>query len=304
MAVAVRQTAYGGWSNCVHLTNGNVDVIVTADVGPRVIRYGFTGEINELCEIEETRGVSGGDDWRIYGGHRLWHSPESATRTYVPDNNPVRWEEIPGGIRTLQDVEGLTGIEKQMDITISVEGTGVSVHHRLINRGSWPVELSVWSITAMACSGREVVPQRSKDTGLLPNRLISLWPYSRLDDPRVIWGGRYIILTQDPLNKAAFKFGVPNASGWAAYFNHGNLFVKYFQYFENAQYPDFGVSYETYVNDRMLEMESLSPLALLSPEADVTHAEEWELFRGVPMPGDNENEIEAVLHGRVRKEKF
>ena len=46
----------------------------------------------------------------------------------------------------------------------------------------------------MAPGGKEVVPQGRRDTGLLPNRVVSLWPYSRLDDPRVHWGERYIFL--------------------------------------------------------------------------------------------------------------
>ena len=300
--ITVRNITYGGWDNCIQLTNGIIDLLVTVDVGPRIIQYGFADEVNEMCEVETTMGLTGGDNWRIYGGHRLWHSPESMPRTYEPDNHPVEWEEINGGIRTLQEVEKLSGIRKEMEITISPDGTGVRILHRLTNKGQWPLELSVWSVTAMATGGKEIVPQSNRDTGLLPNRLISLWPYTRIDDPRVYWGDRYISLTQDPYNKNTFKFGVPNESGWAAYFNHGHLFVKYFTHMKNASYPDFGVSYETYVNDFMLEMETLSPLNLIEQGSDVTHVEEWELFDDVPMISDDEDEIEEVLNGKLRNE--
>jgi hypothetical protein len=296
----IRKIPYGGWDNCIQLTNGVVELIVTVDVGPRIIKYGFLGEVNEMCEVETTMGLTGGDDWKIYGGHRLWHSPETIPRTYEPDNHSVEWEEIPGGIRTIQELEKLSGIRKEMEIVLSPEGTRVRILHRLTNKGRWPVELSVWSITAMAAGGKEIVPQSNHDTGLLPNRLISLWPYARLDDPRVHWGDRYITLTQDPDNRNAFKFGIPNESGWAAYFNHGHLFVKYYTHIKNASYPDFGVSYETYVNDFMLEIETLSPLNLLKPGSGVTHVEEWELFDGVPMISDDEEEIEEVLKVKLR----
>ena len=77
--VILRKISYGGWDNCIQITNGIVDLIVTTDIGPRIIRYGFVGQENEMCEVASTMGLTGGDEWRIYGGHRLWHSPEDKT---------------------------------------------------------------------------------------------------------------------------------------------------------------------------------------------------------------------------------
>lgn len=298
--VKVLKKSYGGWNNCVQITNGLVDLIITTDVGPRIIRYGFSGKNNELCEVGATLGLTGGDEWRIYGGHRLWHSPENRERTYEPDNSPVSWEEIPDGIKTSQGIEPSTRIIKEMEIRLSHEGTTVNIIHRLINAGLWPVKLSVWSISAMAPGGKEVVPQRSRDTGLLPNRIMSFWPYTRLNDSRVYFGSKYIILRQDPQINQPFKFGTSNEQGWAAYFNHDHLFVKHYRHDPHAIYPDFGVSYETYANDYMLEMETLSPLTILEPSAIVEHKEQWVLFDNMPMPADNEDEIEKVFTGRLK----
>ncbi len=41
--VKVEKTAYKGWQNCYRVTNGKIELIVTGDVGPRVIRFGFVG---------------------------------------------------------------------------------------------------------------------------------------------------------------------------------------------------------------------------------------------------------------------
>ena len=46
----MEKKAYAGWPNCVWLSNGKVDVVVTTDVGPRIIRYGFVGGQNLLNE--------------------------------------------------------------------------------------------------------------------------------------------------------------------------------------------------------------------------------------------------------------
>lgn len=298
--VNIEKVSFAGWDNCIGISNDIVDLIVTTDVGPRIMRYGFVGKENEFCVVESEKGLTGGDEWRIYGGHRLWHSPEDEERTYVPDNSPVEWKTIKDGIKVSQDTETLTGIKKEMEITLSADSTKVYVLHRLINKGKRPIELSVWGLTAMATGGKEIVPQTENDTGLLPNRIISLWPYTKLNDTRITLGERYIILDQDPAFKKPLKFGIPNENGWAAYFNHDNLFIKYHKYKAGADYPDLGVSYETYVNDFMLEMETLSPLVVFEPDKATEHVEIWELFNNVPMPSNNEHEIKEKLTNRVR----
>jgi hypothetical protein len=186
-----------------------------------------------------------------------------------------------------------------MEIILSRENTEVTIIHRLTNCGLWPVELSVWSISAMARCGKEVIPQTSKNTGLLPNRFMAFWPYTKLNDLRMCCCDKYIILQHDPNIEQPLKLGMSNENGWAVYFNHNHLFVKYYKHDENARYPDFGVSYETYVIDFMLEMETLSPLTVLAPHTSVEHIERWELFDNVHMPPNEEAEIETALKGKV-----
>ena len=295
--VRIKNVSYRGWNNCILLTNGLIEVLLTADVGPRIIRYGFINKENVMCEIASQMGLRGGDEWRLYGGHRLWHSPESKPRTYEPDNTPVTREEIPGGIKTIQDMEPWSKIKKEMEIMLFPEKSRVRILHRLTNAGPWPIELSAWSISAMATGGKEVIPQTRKDTGLLPNRVVALWPYTRLNDMRLCMGEKYIILEQNPATKSPFKIGISNEDGWAAYFNKDQLFLKYFSHVPGARYPDFGVSYETYTSDTMLEMETLSPLTLLKPDNSVEHVEVWDLFDGVSMPSNDEAEIEKIIEG-------
>ncbi len=65
--VKMKIIEYGGWKNCVQLSNGDVELIVTTQVGPRVIRYGFVGGQNLFKEYKDQVGKCGGDEWRIYG---------------------------------------------------------------------------------------------------------------------------------------------------------------------------------------------------------------------------------------------
>ena len=55
---------YGGWPNTVKLTNGNIELIVTLDVGPRVIRFGFSEEPND---DERVHGADG-RKWGVRSG--------------------------------------------------------------------------------------------------------------------------------------------------------------------------------------------------------------------------------------------
>jgi len=284
--VIIKKKEYKGWNNCFEISNGIVDVVVTTDVGPRIIRYGFIGKKNMFCEVADQAGSTGGNEWRIYGGHRLWHSPESKPRSYEPDNSAIDWKIKENGIVLTQPVEPWAMIQKEIEVTIFENSTKVEVLHRLTNKGAWEIGLSAWSLTVMAAGGKEIMPQVQGHTALLPNRMISLWPYTRMNDNRVYWGEKYIMLQQDEKAEGPFKIGFPNEDGWAAYINDSYMFVKKFEHKTGAEYPDYTSSYETYTNNFMVEMESLSPFVKLAPDATIEHIENWMLFDNIKLPGN------------------
>lgn len=293
--VNIVKKEYKGWKNCIHISNGIIEAIATTDVGPRIIRFGFCGQQNEFCEVEDQVGTTGGDEWKIYGGHRLWHSPEIKPRTYMPDNSKIEWKKKKNGIKLSQPVEPWTNIKKEIEFTMSPDKAEVTVLHRLTNKGAWAVELSLWALTVMAPGGKEIIPQITGGDKYLPNRMLSLWPYTKLNDPRVYWGEKYIMLKQDTAVTYPFKIGLPNKDGWAAYVNNGHMFVKRYQHIEGVTYPDFSASsYETYTINWMLEMETLSPLVMLEPEKSIEHTEVWSLYDNVKTP-ENEKDVEEFI---------
>ncbi|SNX55291.1 hypothetical protein [Thermoanaerobacterium sp. RBIITD] len=295
MSVNIKKITYSGWNNCIEVSNGIVDIVATTEIGPRIIRFGFIGDVNEFSVNSEDAGKKGENIWRNYGGHRLWHSPEAMPRTYSLDNFPIDYKELENGIKLIQKSDSWVNMQKEIEITLDPDKPKVKVLHKITNKGAWPVELSPWSISVMATGGLQVVQQPDKDTGLLPNRALVLWPYSKMNDHRIHWGEKYIIFEQDVNTKEPFKFGIQNENGWAAYFNHNHLFVKHFKHDENATYPDYNASYETYTTDWMMEMESLGPMVKLEPEASTSHVEEWELFDNVKRPSIDEKEIDELI---------
>lgn len=301
--LSVEKVSYGGWPNCLRLSNHRVDLVVTTDVGPRLIRFGFVGGENEFYEDKLTLGKIGGDEWRSYGGHRLWHAPEAMPRTYWGDNEAVRVERSPHLLRLIQPTEPTTGIEKEMDIRLSAGTSHVQVTHRLRNRNCWAVELAPWALSMMAPGGMAIIPlppRRPHPEALQPVSTLALWAYTDMSDPRWTWGRKYVLLRQEAGAKTPQKAGAWVPDGWVAYARQGHLFVKTFQLLSGAAYPDLGCSTEVFTNGDMLELETLGPLVRLQPDAAVEHMEHWHLFRDVPAPA-SDRDVEQHILPRVQE---
>jgi len=282
---------YKGWKNCCRLTNGKLELVVTADVGPRIIRFGFVDGENEF--------LTGGNEWRIYGGHRLWCAPEENPRSYAPDNESIQIKDFGDFVRLSQPTEVLTGIEKQIDIYLDKKAAEVKVVHRLINRNIWAIELAVWALSVMAPGGKAIIPfsQRGSHASgdLLPSDSITLWSYTSMADPRWTWGSKYIMLQSQPGNQVAQKVGAMVSAGWAAYALNDHLFVKHFDYTPEFAYADYGCNVESFTNEAMLELETLGPLTWLKPGESAEHVETWNLYKNVPMPATEADVDQYIL---------
>lgn len=293
--VEMNTVAYAGWPNCIRLDDGQVELIATTDVGPRIIRFGRIGGPNLFHEFPEEVGKTGGDSWRNYGGHRLWIAPEDPVKTYAPDNAPIRHEWDGTTLKLLQPTDS-AGIEKQIEITLYPRAAHVFVRHRLTNRNPRAVELAPWCLSVMAPGGRCILPQepyKSHQEALLPARAMALWSYTNMADRRWTWGTKYIQLRQDPASSTPQKLGICNSPGWAAYQLGQDLFIKRFPHEAGARYSDFGVNNEVFTNPDMLEVETLGPLVELAPGASIEQIERWYLFQA--ETGTDEDSIDKTL---------
>jgi hypothetical protein len=301
MPLHITKENYRGWENSYRLSNDLIDLVVTTDVGPRIIRFGFVGGDNEFKEYPSQRGLVGGDEWRIYGGHRLWHAPEVPPRNIFPDNSPVVLEEHGPYVRVIQSVETTTGIQKEVDIALAPESATVRVTHRLRNLNLWSVELAPWAVSVMDAGGTAILPlppRMSHDENLLPTNTLTMWAYTDLADPRWRIGKSFVLLRQDPTRDSPQKVGLMAPAGWIAYARKGHLFVSHVAYMPGATYPDLGSSLETYTDGEMLEVETLGPLVKLEPQATVEHVEDWYLLKDVPTP-DNDADVLAQIAHRI-----
>jgi hypothetical protein len=302
---------YRGWKNNLLLTNGAVELIVTLDVGPRVIAYRQPGGFNVLKNYDAMMGGTGEAEWQIRGGHRFWLAPEDLTRTYFPDNRPVTWEPIGDlAARFTPPPETEYGIQKVMELQLDQRSSRVDVKLKVTNIGSMPTELAPWGPTVMAPGGMEIIPLPAKynhpghpsraksPADYAPNQELILWPFFDFADTRWTFGRKYIFLRQD-VNRGPTKIGLAHREGWVAYLNGGVLFVKRFDYREGATYPDLGTRYQTFSNEDMLEMETVGELVTLPPGQSAELIESWELFAGIP-PVKTEADVDRVILPLVR----
>lgn len=298
----VETVSYRGWKRNIRLANRQVELIVTQEVGPRILRFGFVGGANAFGEFPEQMGRAGEKQWMIRGGHRLWLAPEEKPKSYELDNRPVAIEKIPGGIRVVQAPGPSAHVQKSMEITLADGCNNASIRHCLTNKGRKSIALASWALTVMAKRGTAIIPLPKKipHTGRLThNQNWSLWGYTDFSDPRWTLGSRYILFRQDP-RRGPNKIGIAQREGWVAYWLKGLLFIKHFDFKEGMTYPDDGVNFETFSDERILEMESLGPLVTLRPGQATEHTENWTLHRGVKA-WRNEADIDRHIASLAKK---
>lgn len=245
----------------------------------RIFGLALKGKNNILADIRDFPPVpTMHGNFEFRGGHRLWHSPESMPRTYIPDECDLKVHKTELGVILETPFEPITKIRKKIEVRLDQDRPKLELIHSLTNEGIWPVELAPWAITQFKPNGVVIMPMPGRmESSLLPNRQISFWPYSRLADPRLRLGDDYCLFrgTDDP---APFKMGYFNPDGWLGYVVDGLFFKKSFGANPSLEFPDLGCNAEVYGVDRFVELESLAPLHVLQPSGSITHTEVWEVF--------------------------
>jgi hypothetical protein len=297
-AVNVERVEYKGWHNCYRVTNGEVELIVTGDVGPRVIRFGFVGGQNLFKEYADQMGKSGEEKFQLRGGSRVWKAPEDPIATWAPDNVPVEITVTRTGLIARAPVEPVSSLQKEIEVSMAESGTEVTVYHRITNRSLYALEFSPWTLTMMAPGGIAIsgFPPRGKHPqNLEATNPLVMWAYTNLADKRWVFTRKYLTLRQDPNNADPQKLGMFNPDTWAAYLLNHELFVKHYTADPAKSYPDFGCSFETFTNNEFLEMETLGPMTKVLPGKTVEHVEHWSLHRNVTVPELSDDVIDRAV---------
>jgi hypothetical protein len=292
-----RVDSYQNFGACIHITNGLVELYATTDYGPRIIHLSLCGGENLLWTDTKGEAVfhpegldlafGKGDEYRLYGGHRLWSSPEHPLNSYYPDNDPVGATVNPRGVTLTAPAQRGLNLQFSIEVRMENDVPALSVRHRIQNVGDRMVTLAPWAVTQLAGGGLAVFPQSKQDVELLPDRVFVIWPYTDMGDKRLTWADDYISLRPDGTPRP-LKIGTLNRKGYALYHNKGVVFKKLWAPLPRAEYPDHGCNFEIYTNHLFFEMESLAPTATLYEGQSAMHEEEWICYAETENLGETE----------------
>lgn len=290
----MRMIEYKNYGKCAEWTRNGITLMITVDIGPRIIFYGVDGKnfLNE--DIERNVSKSGeyfdknfgkGAAWYLYGGHRVWKSPEDL-ESYTTDNSPVECDMREwGGAFT-------TRVAKELDYTLDIEideSGGVTIRNIITNKSNNLRDLSVWALTVAAKGGTLIVPLNEAHDDLNPYQNLVQWPYNDLADERVYFGKKYLAVKQTD-KVEALKLGLFSEKR-RAYYVLGDKAMKFEFSGGEGVYGDFWCNFETYTNCHILEVEGLSPRHTLSKGQSACLEEKWSVMNGITLDDINDSSL-------------
>ena len=274
---------YKKYGECVSFEANDIKLLVTIELGPRIIFYGKDNKNILFEDLQDTtskggeffdKNLSGKGIWHLYGGHRLWKSPEYMD-TYYPDNSKVKVEYLKdGSVCFTSDVEITTGLQKSIIIMMANDGS-LEVTQIMKNASKETIkDISAWGLTVLANGAKAEFNLSKEDTGFLPNRNIVLWSYTDVNDERLTISNDKVLVEQKDIVQP-IKIGLYTENEVKAEVN-GQLFSIRTDK-KVGTYPDFYCNYECYTNNYILEIETLSPLKTIAPNEEIVHKEYWAL---------------------------
>jgi hypothetical protein len=265
------------------LENEHLRLEYLTTAGPRIVGLSYHGSPNLLADVHDMTVDTPNGKYHFLGGHRLWTAPEVPEKTYFPDDSGLQ-------VETQADSVELTWtgreIRKLLQIELECELPVVRLIHTITNLTTRFLQLAPWAITMFPLGGIAILPQMAGNAdrhGLLPNRLLALWPYTHIHDSRLVLRDRGILLHAEA-SLPPVKVGYASTEGWLAYWRGGLLFRKSFDLHPGETYPDFGCNAESYCGDRFIELESLGPLVTLTLGGEVQLTETWEVYPSLDVP--------------------
>ena len=280
--------SFGSYGSCVRMENSGTEMVVSTEFGPRILSFGSVGGKNVFFLFPDGKGPLGEDGYLLYGGHRLWIAPEVPAKTMQPDNSPVEVSAVGNGFKFTTPKDS-NNVQKSVQIRTLPNGVW-ELTHSVQNLGAYDIDLALWALSMLDQGSIVVFPNAPfipHTERVLPARPLVLWHYTSLGDSRWTWGKKLTRLQQSN-ELGPIKVGTFINQGYAAAQCADGLLVKRFEVSAEKSHLDMGCNFETFTNEEMIEIETLSAEVRLAPGESVTHAELWKFYPGETLPTDDE----------------
>ncbi|MGC8771481.1 MAG: hypothetical protein ACP5Q5_09550 [Brevinematia bacterium] len=266
--MVIKKTSFSNFKECYEISENGAKLIVASDIGPRIV---FFGKNKNVLFIDEKLELGRGD-WKIYGGHRFWTSPETED-TYNPDNEKCEVIENSNSI-TISKLDKKTMLEKKIEIKI--ENDEFVVKHILTNKGEMLYHAGIWALTCIVPEGKIFFPWVSQGEWRMKKIIFwEKWPgqSTNINSSNFIKGEDLFIIE---INGEMAKLGTTGYGGFLGVSNKDYTFIKKFDFIQGAIYPDDNCAIEVYTSKKFCELETLSPMVTLIPGSPLIHTERWK----------------------------
>lgn len=289
--------SYKHYGKCVKLENDEIELLITTQLGPRIIYFGAKGGENlfyndDSCEnvdrsplLKELFGADA--EYHFYGGHRMWLAPQYQVHTESPDNAPCEVTFIDNGVTLTCPEAKVIGFISAMTVVMHEEKPEIKVTCSFTNTSDQPKKNAVWQITQFPTGGVGFYPFIPPFKMRKPFNEMTLEDVSKpiipatslvmflgsFSDPRFIFDDDYITLSSIKERMRPIKIGMPQKQGFAMFAYNGYMLQFDFEHNPYGEYTDYGCSFESYTNSQFTEVEVLGEYQEYKKGETISHTQ-------------------------------
>ena len=281
----IKKINYAGWDDCVYLSNGVCETVVSTKVGPRILRYSLVGGPNLFYLDEYAAGMTEELNlWRMYGGHTFDFSIDGK-KILLPENAPVGVRLEASSMHFDPMPMGNTGISKQISIRMCRRG-GLEVKEILINTSDAPITVVAEASTNVVPGGVAALPATSPDCIMTPPE--------EADLRRTRFGKELCLVSADNVKGGEFALDFKADKRWCGYFNRGCLFIITTPPEESYEGANIGVA----GTPNRMTITTYSNPVTLAPGESYTHTEVFNIFIENPIPATEEEALKGLHNNK------
>lgn len=275
MKSEVRDTARG---RMLFLTDERIEIGAALDFGIRVSHLSVPGMENIYYEqpADGSDGFVTDEGWKLYGGHRIWNTPESLTCN-CPDNDPVEYEITETGCIIRQHEEPWRHIEKELHIDFLDDGR-VRVENLIRNMSDEVIETAAWGVNTLCGGKMDIDFIKANVPGENVGKSIALWGETNIADERLTFTKDHMSADWKSIPDY-FKIGIFTNSPEAVYEAKGQRFTLTFDSEFYGDYPDNNCNFELFMCASFMELESLGKVMPLKKGEAAKHTEYWTITK-------------------------
>lgn len=275
-AATIERVTFGGRDDCLCLSNGKVQAIVSPSIG-RIISFGFVGGENLLWNNAEA-AKSG--EYANHGGDKVWTAPQSQWnwppdpaldgRPFTVTHNHRDTIEITSG------VSDKFHVSVRRRIRMRSGASGLEIENELNYTGSTVAQIGAWEVCQVNAPERLRIPYPASS----PKPTFRDYPTMRLKPGMVTVEPHAIVVKWT--GESGSKMGCASPLGRiVADFPHARFTIST-PYVSGATYPDQGSSVQVFQSPaptKYVEMELCAPLHRFSRPGSQKMRVEWKLER-------------------------